>query len=335
MLRISITLSRDSAACVVGHGAMTSRHPHLSIARFGRLTRAVVLLFCLTVPFVFGSVSGDTSRLSVYISVDMEGIAGVVNEAQLAPGGFEYEKFRRLMTAEANACIEAAFAAGATRVTVSDSHGNGLSLIPDDLNPKARLIRSWPRPLMMMQGIDEGYDAAILIGYHASVGVPGAVRAHTMSSKRYFDVRFGGKHASEALLSAATAGHYGVPVVMVSGDNLAVAEAQKDINAKIEGVVVKRAIGYHAADSVSPQAARALIAAGTKAALQRLREFKPYTVTKPVKVEIAFKQMLNAEILAYLPIVERVDGATVAFSGKDVPEAIRFISFVGQYNNAD
>lgn len=297
--------------------------------------RRVIVLITVIASLCVTSLTGEAQQLRVYISVDMEGVAGVVNEAQLAPGGFEYEKFRRLMTAEANASIEAAFAAGATKVTVSDSHGNGLSLIPEELNPRARLIRSWPRPLMMMQGIEEGYDAAILIGYHASIGVPGAVRAHTMSSKRFFDVRFAGKHASEALLSAATAGHYGVPVVMVTGDNLAVAEAQKDISAKIEGVVVKRAIGYHAADSVSPQTARSLIAAGTKAALQRLRDFKPYTVAKPVKVEMAFKQMLNAEILAYLPIVERVDGATVAFSGKDVPEAIRFISFVGQYNNAD
>lgn len=314
---------------------MSLLNPHFFLTQRSASRRKVVYLLLLLLAGFSTSVTGETPQLRVYISVDMEGVAGVVNEAQLAPGGFEYEKFRRLMTAEANACIEAAFAAGATKVTVSDSHGNGLSLLPEELNPKARLIRSWPRPLMMMQGIDEGYDAAILIGYHASIGVPGAVRAHTMSSKRFFGVRFGGKHASEALLSAATAGHFAVPVVMVTGDDLAVAEAKKDISPKIEGVVVKRAIGYHAADSVSPQAARALISAGTKAALQRLKEFRPYTVAKPVKVEIAFKQMLNAEILAYLPIVERVDGATVSFSGKDVPEAIRFISFVSQYSNAE
>lgn len=314
---------------------MSFMNPHLLFGRTKIWRRSLVWLFMLSLTTVSSSVTGETPQLRVYISVDMEGVAGVVNEAQLAPGGFEYEKFRRLMTAEANACIEAAFAAGATKVTVSDSHGNGLSLVPDELNPKARLIRSWPRPLMMMQGIDEGYDAAILIGYHASIGVPGAVRAHTMSSKRFFDVKFAGKHASEALLSAATAGHFGVPVVMVTGDDLAVAEAKKDLGARTEGVVVKRAIGYHSAESISPQAARGLIAAGTRSALQRLKEFKPYSVSKPVKVEIAFKQMLNAEILAYLPIVERVDGATVSFSGKDVPEAVRFISFVSQYSNAD
>jgi D-amino peptidase len=274
-------------------------------------------------------------ELRVFISVDMEGIAGVVNGAQLAPGEFEYEKFRRLMTAEANACIEGAFAAGATKITVSDSHGNGLSLLPDELNPKVRLIRSWPRPLEMMDGIDGGFDAAILIGYHASIGTPGAVRAHTMSSKRFYDMRLNGKHASEAMLSAAMAGHYGVPVVLVSGDDKAVEEIQKTIDPKIVGVVVKRAIGYHSADNISPQASRALISAQTKAALTRLGDFKPYTLAKPVKLEIAFKNMLNAEILSLLPIVERIDGSTIRFIGKDIIEAMRFITFIAQYNNAD
>src|SRR5205085_7416004 len=112
--------------------------------------------------------------LRVFISVDMEGIAGVVNPAQLGPGaaGFEYERFRKLMTAEVNAAIEGALAAGATAITVADSHGNGLSVLPEELNPKARLIRSWPRPLEMMEGVDQGFDAALLIGYHASINTP-------------------------------------------------------------------------------------------------------------------------------------------------------------------
>jgi D-amino peptidase len=312
---------------------MTLKDIHFIQANAEVVRQKLLFLFVLLLLVVVTSISSNPPQLRVYISVDMEGIAGVVNEAQLAPGGFEYEKFRRLMTAEANACIEAAFAAGATKVTVSDSHGNGLSLIPEELNPRARLIRSWPRPLMMMDGIDGGYDAAILLGYHASIGVAGAVRAHTMSSKRFYDVRLNGQHASEAMLSAATAGHYGVPIILISGDNLTVSEAQNTLGSKIAGAVVKRAIGYHSADNLSPLAARALIGSETKAALQRLKDFKSYVLTRPVTVEISFKQMLNAEILAYLPNVERVDGATIKFVGKDVPEAIRFISFISQYSN--
>ena len=187
----------------------------------------------LAMPHVAGATDTARKPLRVFISADMEGVAGVVNGAQLAPGEFEYEKFRRLMTAEVNACIEGAFAAGATLVTVADSHGNGLSLLPEELNPRARLVRSWPRPLAMVEGIDKGYDALVLLGYHASIGTTGAVRAHTMSSKRIYGMRLNGVQASEALLSAAVAGHYGVPVVLVSGDDKTIDEARKTISDKI------------------------------------------------------------------------------------------------------
>src|SRR5204863_4976571 len=114
--------------------------------------------------------------------------------------GMEYAQARKWMTGEVNAAIEGAIAAGAVKITVADSHGNGLSILPDELNAKARLIRSWPRPLQMMEGVDGGFDAAIFIGYHASIGTPQAVRAHTISSRRFYDLRLNGKHASEALL---------------------------------------------------------------------------------------------------------------------------------------
>lgn len=299
-----------------------------------RRTPAGMLIACLLSLGAF-NLTAQTKELRVFISVDMEGITGVVNGAQLGPGDFEYEKFRRLMTAETNACIDGAFAAGATKITVSDSHGNGLSILPEELNPKVRLIRSWPRPLEMMEGVDAGYDAAILLGYHASINTPNAVRAHTMSSKRFFDVRLAGKHASEAMLSAGIAGHYGVPVVLVSGDDKAVDEIQRTIDKKIVGVVVKRALGYHSADNLSPAAARTRITAATKEALMNLATFKPFILPKPLQLEITFKNMLNAEILAFLPIVERIDGATIRFTGKDIIEVMRFISFISQYSNAD
>ena len=274
-------------------------------------------------------------ELRVFISVDMEGITGVVNGAQLGPGDFEYEKFRRIMTAEANACIEAALSVGATRITVADSHGNGLSLLPEELNPKARLIRSWPRPLAMVEGIDAGYDALILIGYHASAGTAGAVRAHTMSSKRFFEVRLNGKRASEAMMSAAVAGEFGVPLVMVTGDDKTIEEVKNTIDNKIAGVVVKRAVGYHSAENSAPAVTRPAIAAATKDALQNLGRFKPFTLAKPVRLEITFKNMLNAEILALLPIIERVDAHTIRFTGKNAIEVMKFVEFIGQYSNAD
>lgn len=268
----------------------------------------------------------------VFISVDMEGIAGVVNAAQLLPGELDYPLFRKLMTAEVNAAIDGALEAGASKITVADSHGNGLSVLPDELNPKARLIRSWPRPLGMMEGVDQGFDAVLFIGYHASINSPDAVRAHTFSSARYFDVKLNGKHASEAMVNAAIAAHFHAPVVLVSGDNVIVEEVHRTIDPNIVGVVVKRAIGYHSADSVSPQLAQGLIREGTKQALARLPSFHPAAPPQPSTIEITFKNMINAEMLALLPSVQRVDGPTIRFTGKDIVEISRFVEFVGNYN---
>ncbi len=234
------------------------------------------------------------------------------------------------MTGETNAAIEGALAAGATEITVADGHGNGLSVLPEELNPKARLIRSWPRPLGMMDGIDRGFDAVLFIGYHASINTPEAILAHTLSSSGFFDVRLNGKHASEALISAASAGQYGVPVVLASGDDQMVAEVRKTIDPGIRGVIVKRAIGYHSADSVSPETARAMIRSATTEALKSMGSLHPFVLATPVTVEITFKNMANAELFSYLPSVERVDGATIRFTGKDMVQARKFLSFVGE-----
>ncbi len=296
-------------------------------------TSKVVMCLAMLLAAVDTGVSNQGRELRVFIAVDMEGIAGVVNGAQLGPGEFEYERFRKLMTAEANAAIDGALAAGATKITVADSHGNGLSLLPEELNPKVRLIRSWPRPLGMVQGVDGGFDAAIFIGYHASINTPAAVRAHTSSSRRYFDVRLNGQHVSEALVGAAVAGHFGVPVVLVSGDETTVKEVHRTIDKNIVGVAVKRAIGYHSADNLSPEAARAMIREATKDALSRLSSFRPFTLRGPVRLEITFKNMINAEVVAFLPNVERVDGATISFTGKDIVEVAKFLAFVGEYDS--
>jgi D-amino peptidase len=292
------------------------------------------LIVLISVPLLASCVfSQNKAPLRVYISVDMEGITDVVNPAQLGPEGFEYAEFRKIMTGEVNAAIEGALLAGATQITVADSHGNGLNILPEELNPTARLIRSWPRPLEMMEGIDGGFDAALFIGYHASVNTVGAVRAHTISSKRFYDLRLNGKHVSEALLNAAIAGHFGVPVVLLSGDDKIVDEVHQTVDSNIVGVVVKRAIGYHSADSLSPKMAREIIRNSTTNALKRVGSFRPFKMAGPVRLEISFKTMINAELLSLLPNIERVDGSTIAFTGKDILEVIRFISFATNYDS--
>src|ERR1035437_3493195 len=184
--------------------------------------------------------------LKVYISADMEGVAGVVTGDQLGLTGFEYERFRAFMTAEVLAAIQGARDAGATTIVVSDSHGNGENLLIEQFPEDVTIVRSWPRPLAMMQGIDSSLAAAVFIGYHASTNSLTGARAHTMSSATLTSVELNGVAMPESGFNAAIAGHFGVPVVAISGDDAAVAEAQRLIGG-IEGAVVKRAVSFHAA----------------------------------------------------------------------------------------
>ncbi|MGD2068673.1 MAG: M55 family metallopeptidase, partial [Gemmatimonadota bacterium] len=171
-----------------------------------------------------GPLDAQQRELAVYISADMEGVTGVVTSEQLGPGGFEYALFRELLTEEVLTAIDAAREMGATRIVVSDSHGNGQNLLIDRLPEDVPVIRSWPRPLMMMEGVQDGFDAALFVGYHASTTNPRGVRAHTMSSANLTAVRLNGTPMSEAGVNAAIAGHFGVPVVMISGDDAIVEE---------------------------------------------------------------------------------------------------------------
>lgn len=269
-------------------------------------------------------------RLKVYISADMEGIAGAVSQEQLGPTGFEYQRFREFMTAEVLAAIAGARDGGAAEVVVSDSHGNGQNLLIERLPADVTVIRSFPRPLGMMAGIDSTFGAAVFIGYHASTTSPAGVRAHTISSANLAAVELNGVAMPEAGINAAIAGRFGVPVVMISGDDVAVAEAQRLLGG-VEGAVVKRALGFHSAATLTPEAAQALIRQKVRAALARRGELKPYVVTTPVRLDVTFKNYRPAEVLAYLPGVERTTAHAVRFTGADILEVSRFLAFVTTY----
>ncbi|MEX0976709.1 MAG: M55 family metallopeptidase [Woeseia sp.] len=269
--------------------------------------------------------------LKLYISADMEGVVGVVSGDQLGPGGFEYERFREFMTAEVNACIEAARAAGVTEILVSDSHGNGQNLLIEKLPKDVMVVRSWPRPLGMMAGIDGSFDAVILLGYHSSTANERGVRAHSFSSANVTGVRLNGKSMSEASISAAIAGHFGVPVIMVSGDHIAVAETQVIVG-DMEGAVVKWATGFHSAQSLTPDAAYDVIRASTRTALGRIDEFEPYVIEAPLNLELSLKHYRPVELLAYLPNVERVNSHTLGFVGEDMTEISAFLGVALNYS---
>ncbi len=270
------------------------------------------------------------ARRRIYISADMEGVAGVVTADQLGPPGFEYERFRGFMTDEVLAAIEGARAAGATEFLVSDSHGNGENLLIERFPKDVTIVRSWPRPLAMMQGIDGTFEAALFVGYHASTTNPEGVRAHTMSSAHLADLRLNGVSMPEAGLNAAIAGHYGVPVAMISGDDAIVKEAQALLG-PIGGAVVKWNYGFHSARTLTPAAACDVIREAARRAIAEPRGRKPFTVTAPVTLDLRFKNYRPAEVLAYLPIVERTDAHAIRFRGRDVLEVSRFLEFVDEY----
>jgi D-amino peptidase len=271
-------------------------------------------------------------KLKVHISVDMEGLTGTVTSDQLGPSGFEYAKFREIMTREALAAVTAAKAAGATEIVVADSHGNGENLLIEQFPPDVRIVRSWPRPLAMMAGLDKTFDAAVFIGYHASTHNPQGVRAHTFSSATLTRVALNGVEVTEAAWNAATAGELGVPVVMMSGDDAAIAEVRKVLG-DIETVETKKSLGFHAAETLTPQAAADAIRKAVRAALARRGAFKPYVVAAPVTVDMSFKNYTQAQVLALLPFFERTSSHSIRFRAKDMAEANDVREFIGEYRS--
>jgi D-amino peptidase len=246
----------------------------------------------------------------LFISVDMEGITGIIQPAQLGPAGFEYGQAREWMTGEVNAAITAARAEGVKEFVVCDSHGNAQNLLIDKLPDDVRVVRGFPRPLEMMQGIDASFDGVVFIGYHASEWNVDAVRSHTISSGRLLGIKLNGAGVMEAVFNAAIAGHFGVPVLFVSGDNVAVAELHKTLP-QVEGVVVKDALGFHSAMTVTPARGRQLIGDGVTRALRKAGQAVPYTIKTPIELEVGFKFTPDAERAAYIPGLARVDAHVV------------------------
>ena len=272
-----------------------------------------------------------TKKLKIYISVDMEGVAGVVTADQLGPAGFEYERFRHFMTNETLAAIRAAKESGATEVVVSDSHGNGESLLIDEFPKDVRIVRSWPRHGGMMAGVDSSFDAAFFIGYHASTTNVRGVRAHTFSSAHLTRVTLNGNAVTEGEFNASFAGALGIPVIFASGDDAALEELKSRLG-KIETAETKKSLSFHSAETITPEASCEKIAAGVKAALKRLGEFKPYVVKAPVALEVSFKNYTPAEMLSYLRSVQRVDSHTIRFVGRDMAEVSDFVDVVDGYS---
>ncbi|NKB88243.1 MAG: aminopeptidase [Acidobacteria bacterium] len=267
----------------------------------------------------------------IYISADLEGVTGAVTGEQLGPGGFEYERFRRFMTEEVLAAIEGARAAGAGEILVSDSHGNGQNLVLEMLPDDIKIVRSWPRDLTMMAGLDESFDGAIFIGYHAGTTNPEGVRAHTMSSATLTDIRINDHSSNETVWNAAVAGALGVPVIAISGDDATIAEARASLGAGFEEAVVKWAHSFHSATTLTPAAGQRVIRDAAERAVRNLGRAQPYVVSSPVRVTVRFKHYQPSQLLAYLPWFDRIDAHAVEYDAADMIEAASILVFLRSY----
>ena len=232
------------------------------------------------------------------------------------------------MTLEVNAAISGAYDAGATEIVVSDSHWQGNNIDMELLNPRVRIVRGFPRPLGMMQGIDKTFDAVVFVGYHASEQQYNAILAHMEDGDKISAVKLNGIAVPEAGFNAAIAGDLGVPVVFLSGDKAACEEATHLLG-PIETVIVKSGSGFYSGTMLHPETVQRMIREGVKRGIESRSNLKPYRVAHPVKFEITFKETFYAEVVSYFRNVERPTANSIVYTATDMTDASRFFSAIG------
>jgi D-amino peptidase len=260
--------------------------------------------------------------MKILMAADMEGITGVTTWEHVTPGHAEYTRFRRLMTQDVNAAIRGACEAGADEIIIADGHWNGSNILVEELDPRARLNTGSPSPFSMMQGIDESVDGVMFIGYHARNGTTNAVLDHTWSSKTVVNIWLNDILTGEYGLNGALAGHFGVPVIMVSGDQTACAQVV-EILGDAETAVVKQATGRFAAECLAPEVSQELIFTTAARAITRLTEGDvpdPFVLDTPVRVTVEFFTSDMADRATRIPFTQR-DGTRVSLTAQEMASA--------------
>ncbi|MEE8592513.1 MAG: M55 family metallopeptidase [Candidatus Bipolaricaulota bacterium] len=257
--------------------------------------------------------------MKVYISVDMEGIACATHGDHVKMEGPAYVAAQKWMTAEVNAAIEGAIEAGAGEFVVADGHGLMRNLLPDELHEDALLVLGTPRPLLQMEGIDESADIAFFIGYHARAGNATGVMAHTHVGKIVYELYLNDEPITEAAFNAAVAGHFGVPVGLVAGDDALIDDVAVT-HPWTERVITKWAIGPLAARNLTPKAAQKKIRIAAKRAIERAGEMKVFKLDAPIEFRAHFLKALQAQLVSDIPGVERFDSRSVRYVGADMVE---------------
>jgi D-amino peptidase len=257
--------------------------------------------------------------VDVFISIDMEGIAGITTLRQTYRGTDDYSWARELMTEEANAAITGAFEAGIDRVVVSDSHGDMGNLLPHRLDQRAELVQGTPKvPFSMMTGIEGGFLCALFLGYHAGAGTQGAILDHTYTGF-FVDVRVNGESWSEAQLNAALAGTFGVPVALVVGDRACCEQAGTRLPG-VRTLSVKEGFGANSGRSQSPDLARTLIRAATQEAIRQAGDLRPFQPTPPYTLEVDMLNTRIADVASLQLRTERPAPRTLRLETDDIRE---------------
>jgi D-amino peptidase len=266
--------------------------------------------------------------MKIYISADIEGVAGVVSPQQGQPGNTEYERARRLMTEEVSAAIDGAFAGGATEVLVNDSHGPMTNIIPELLDPRAELIIGKPKPANMCAGLDATFGGVFFLGYHTGARRPG-VLAHTVNGFAFGAIRVNGELCSEATLNGAYAGSLGVPVLLLSGDDQTAEECGVHFP-RAERVVTKHALSARAARGIAPSLARQRLRAAAEAAMRAgsASPIPPFTIQGPFRLEVTLTTPVLADLMAIIPVAQRLDPVTVAFDARCMGDVLAWINTI-------
>ena len=284
---------------------------------------------CLAVILLFASalVSQTPQKRGpkVFISVDMEGIWGVVHSEQVSSGSADYGAARRWMAEDVNAVIEGLLQAGAAEIVVNDSHGSMRNIVADSLNPRAALITGSPKPLSMMQGIDASFDACIFVGYHARAGSTPAILDHTNTSATVRAIRINGQELPELGINGAIAGYYKVPVIMISGDTETCVQAKTILGQELVTAAVKEAIGRQAARLLPAQEARARLKNAVMEALGKRDKIPAFRLNPPYTFEVEFLNSAQAEPAALLPGVKKSNPRAVTFTANDYLEGFKLM----------
>ncbi len=258
--------------------------------------------------------------VNVYVSVDIEGITGVVHMDMMRPGEREYERGKRLMTGDANAAIEGLVQAGATYILVNDGHGTMRNLIFEEMHPAAHLLTGTGDAKEHCQielADSRPFEAAVFIGYHAMARTPKAIHPHTIAGAVVSELRLNGEPHGETGLNAAVLGAMGIPVIMVTGDSTTVVEARACLGEAIETVAVKEATGRNAALCRPPGATRPEITEAAARALAARDRVRPYTPARPFTLEVDFVTMPQCDRAARAAGIERLGPMTIRVGGEN------------------